>query len=302
MVAGPQGIMITALIQGAIVPERIFEAEFGLSIGGNVDDGFMEAETDDGKVYEIDLEAAGYLDDIESWLSVASDDPNVAERAFSGDWGFGKGYGWFSPDGQTWSQLDTSGPLDGGEIAAVVATPSGFVATSTSFGIPRPTGLAEMFLWETTDGTTWIQKSSLSDSHLLTDDRINGEIVPVSDPYGLGVWDERLVAATRGGVWTIEDTPQELIGSDGMSGFDVIQIGELGLVGRRSENYGCIDEEEGGGAEILFSANGTTWNRWTPPEFGPEFWEFRVVGIGDDFVVLRGLTQNGDGYWVGRLP
>ena len=295
MVAGPQGIMITALIHGAIVPERIFEAEFGLSIGpGNIGDGFMEAETDDGKVYEIDLEAAGYLDDIESWLSVATDDPNVAERAFNGDWGFGKGYGWFSPDGQTWSQLDASGPLDGGEIAAVVATPGGFVATSTSRGIPRPTGLAERFLWETTDGATWIQKSSLSDSHLLTDDRINGVIVPVFDPYGLGVWDGRLVAATEGGVWTIEDTPQELIASDGMSGLGLIKIGELGLVGIPSQ-------EEGGGTEILFSANGTTWNRWTPPEFGPES-RVQVVGIGDDFVVLRVTTQNGDGYWVGRLP
>jgi hypothetical protein len=160
----------------------------------------MEAETDDGKVYEIDLEAAGYLDDIESWLSVATDDPNVAERAFNGDWGFGKGYAWFSPDGQTWSQLDASGPLDGGEIAAVVATPGGFVATSTSRGIPKSTGLVEMFLWETTDGTTWIQNSSLSDSH-LSESYLN-------DDSGLRMWDGRLVAATRDGVWTIEDTPK----------------------------------------------------------------------------------------------
>ena len=138
-----------------------------------------------------------------------------------------------------------------------------------------------MLLWETTDGTTWIENSSLSDSHL-------------SDPYGLSVWAGRLVAVTRDGVWTIEDTPQELIASDGMSGLGLIKIGEFGLVGMHSQ-------EDGGGTEMLFSANGTTWNRWTPPEFGPES-RVQVVGIGDDFVVLRVTTQNWDGYWVGRLP
>ena len=213
MAAGPQGIMITALIQGEIT----------------------------------------------------SDDPNVAK-------GIEKRYAWFSPDGQTWSQLDASGPLDGGEIDVVVATPDGFVATSTS----------SRFLWETTDGTTWIQKSSLSDSR---------------QQFGsprLGVWDGRIVDATGDGVWTIEDTPQELIASNGTSGLGVIEIGEFGLVAIPSEM-------DGGGTEVLFSANGTTWNRWTPPEFGPEGTVY-VVGIGDDFVVLRLATETGVSHWVGRLP
>lgn len=287
LAVGPQGVMITALVQGEILPEFIFEAEFGLglepeTLGMSIGDGFIKVTTDDGEVYEIDLEAAGYLDDIESWLELASDDPNVAELAFNGDWHTGKGYAWFSPDGQTWSQLDASGPLDGGEIAALVATSGGFLATSTSSGSPSPSGPAQTFLWETTDGTTWIQKSSLSDSHL-------------SDSSGLGVWAGRLVGTTRDGVWTIEDTPQELIASDATSGLGVIQIGEFGLVGMHSEM-------DGGGTEVLFSADGTTWNRWTPPEFGPEFGTIYVVGIGDDFVVLRVITQTGVSHWVGRLP
>jgi hypothetical protein len=74
-----------------------------------------------------------------------------------------------------------------------------------------------------------------------------------------------------------------------------MEIGEFGLIGVRSEM-------EGGGTEVLFSKDGTTWNLWTPPEFGPEFGTVYTVGISDDFVVLRVITEAGDSHWVGRLP
>jgi hypothetical protein len=213
-------------------------------------------------------------------LGVASDDPNFAELALNGSWHTATGYAWFSPDGQTWNQLDASGPLDGGEVAAVVATSDGFVATSGSTGPGRP-GRAQDILWETTDGTTWIEKSTLAESHL-------------SDRRGLEVWAGRPVAASKNGVWTIEDTPQELIGDTGAARFGVMEVGEFGLVAMHSEM-------DGGGTEVLFSKDGTTWNRWTPPEFGVDGLVY-FVGMGDDFLVLRAITETGASNWVGRLP
>jgi hypothetical protein len=249
LAVGPEGIMITAVVGGEIVAESIFEPEFDLgfdpeTVEDAIRGGAGVFTAADGQVYGLDLDAAGN----HSWFT-------------------SRGYAWFSPDGQTWNQLDASGPLDGGEIAAVVATSGGFVATSTNYG-----------LWETTDGTTWLHKSGLAESHL-------------SDPSGLDVWAGQLVAATTRGVWTINDTPQELIASSGTSGLSVMQTGELGLIAIASEN-------DGGGTEVLFSKDGTTWNRWTPTEIGPGIRGIYVVGIGDEFVVL----QTGGSVWVGRLP
>ena len=264
--------------------ESIFEAEFGLGLDPEtlemgIGGGFMEVITADGDVYEIDLDAAGYLDDIESFLGVASDDPNFAELALNGTWFTATGYAWFSPDGQTWTELDGSGPFDGGQIGDVVATSDGFVATSEGSGF-SPAGPAQSVLWETTDGTTWTEKSTLNESHLT----------PRS---GLDEWNGRLVAVTGIGVWTIEETPQHLF----RAALGVMEIGEFGLIGVPSE-------VDGGGTEVLFSKDGTTWNRWIPPEFGPEGLIY-VKGIGDDFVVLTLIRSEPTltaSSWVGRLP
>lgn len=61
----------------------------------------------------------------------------------------------------------------------------------------------------------------------------------------------------------------------------------------------------GGGAsadEILFSEDGTTWNRWNPPELDPEAGNLRVVGIADDFVVLQQGWLDTSVLWIGTLP
>jgi hypothetical protein len=79
-------------------------------------------------------------------------------------------------------------------------------------------------------------------------------------------------------------------------------IGELGLVGLMFDHEGAIAEE------VLFSSDGSTWNRWDPPEFGPEDGRLFVVGMGDDFfVVQQGYCNPASetpscSLWVGRLP
>ncbi|MGI9585825.1 MAG: hypothetical protein ACR2N7_09580, partial [Acidimicrobiia bacterium] len=175
---------------------------------------------------------------------------NADDLALDGSWHTGRGHAWFSPDGKTWTELDPTGPLDGGEIAEIVATPDGFVATSTSSGSPSPPGLAQGFLWETVDGAFWTQKSSLAESHLFPN-RSGG--------YGLDTWGGQLVAVSPKGVWTIEDTPVQLT----TVALGDTHFGEFGLMSSHTEM-------QGGGTDVVFSQDGTSSNHWTPDEFGPD--------------------------------
>jgi hypothetical protein len=59
---------------------------------------------------------------------------------------------------------------------------------------------------------------------------------------------------------------------------------------------------DGGGTEVVFSEDGSTWNRWSPPEFGTEFGTLYPRAMGDDFVVLRLIQDSGTTFWIGRLP
>ncbi len=195
---------------------------------------------------------------------------------------------WYSPDGTTWQSLDAAGPLQTRSeagLSAIVATLDGFVAASHGR------------LWESTDnGTTWTE----------------GALLParpswLSEP--LDVWAGTPISVSDQGVWTIEDTPQEVIPATGMN--DMYHwVGDFGLFGLEK----FLGEEEAADRgipfreavadEILFSEDGTTWNRWNPPELDPEAGLLWVVGIGDDFIVLQ---QQGRGLdngvlWVGRLP
>ncbi|MGI9585824.1 MAG: hypothetical protein ACR2N7_09575 [Acidimicrobiia bacterium] len=66
---GPQGIIVTALIQGEISAESIFEAEYGLGLEPetlemSIGNGFLIVTTASGDVYEIDLAATGHLNNI----------------------------------------------------------------------------------------------------------------------------------------------------------------------------------------------------------------------------------------------
>lgn len=74
-------------------------------------------------------------------------------------------------------------------------------------------------------------------------------------------------------------------------------FGDFGLVG--------LVPDMGGGAapdEILFSADGTTWNRWNPTEFDPRAGRLHMVGVADDFVVLQQGGADTAFLWIGTLP
>jgi hypothetical protein len=294
---GPLGIMIAALVQGEIGMESVVEVELGEEVMTStremsIEDGILFVTAQDGSVQTLDLDAKGYLADLEAFVGVAASDPTFSDLAINGSWGTGRGYAWFSSDGQTWTELDATGPLDGGEIFSVVATDDSFVAIATGGGSPSPPGLAQDMVWESTDGLQWIPRARADESGLTQD--LSGA--------GLGVWNDTLVTATAsGGVWSIEDDPSQLIPVDGTTSLSSMWIGPLGFfaVGR---------EQDGGGTEVLFSSNGTEWNRYVPPEFGPAEGTIYPVGIGDDFVVVKLIAWDGtaetaeSGIWVGRLP
>jgi hypothetical protein len=155
---------------------------------------------------------------------------------------------------------------------AIEATPDGFVAW------------AHGRVWESTDnGTTWTEGADLPER-------------PWWMPDPLDVWDGTPISISGQGVWTIEDTPQELIPATGMGGMGV-WVGDFGLIGMQSEM--------GGGAladEVLFSEDGTTWNRWNPTEIDQEAGVLSMVGIGDEFIVLRQEFREDAFLWVGTLP
>lgn len=92
-------------------------------------------------------------------------------------------------------------------------------------------------------------------------------------------------------VQTVADPPQQLLADAPRRGL-TLHTGGLGLVGTPPHGW-----EEPNGTELLFSAGGSIWNRWEPQEFVPD--EIDVVGVGDDFVVIR-HHRTGQ-LWVGRL-
>jgi hypothetical protein len=112
----------------------------------------------------------------------------------------------------------------------------------------------------------------------------------------LDVWAGTPISVSDQGVWTIEDAPQALISANGVGGMSV-WVGDFGLIGLQSEM--------GGGAladEVLFSEDGTTWNRWNPTEIDQEAGNLYLVGIGDDFIVLQQGWRDAAFLWVGTLP
>jgi hypothetical protein len=212
-------------------------------------------------------------------------------------------------DGKDWLAIGDVGPLQGANtpsIAAIVATGDGFVATSQVNGWPLPSGPVQEVLWHSVDGTTWTEGAGLFVSHLT----YRRPPDPVFlNPAGLHVWAGLAVAAADEGVWTIEDSPLQLIPAEAV--IDMAQgfrfgtkgfvFGEFGLVGLMPGNEGAHADE------ILFSADGSAWNRWDPPEFDPEDGSLFVVGMGDDFFVVRqggcdAASETPSCMWVGRLP
>lgn len=201
--------------------------------------------------------------------------------------GRGEGYAWFSEDGVDWLALDSAELLEGtGSIAAVAATSDGFVATVTGDLTPFPV-LAEGWLWESADGITWSRRIQLDQPGL--------SVVP-HQSRTLRVWNSMLVLSGPGlGVWEVTDEPRELIPAEATDQLSVMAIGPLGLVAIGHE----MDNKR---ADILFSADGTEWNRWTVEEFSADSAALDHVGIGDDFVALWFHNEDGGSLWIGSLP
>jgi hypothetical protein len=297
MAVGPQGIIVTGRIfleVGAGFGSDLIDPDDDIHVETTVDldrgviiaEFFNEPDMEPtGEIVEISLDDAGFT---ELFSYMATDpgwepliEPLLQSLTMSGEGMVARGVAWYSPDGETWQSLDATGPLQapGQEgftpnqegLYDVVATQDGFIAAAHSR------------LWESTDGTTWTEGALLPER-------------PWWMKGPLDVWAGTPISVDQRGVWTIEDTPQELIPGTAMdiTGMDTSrQFGEFGLVAIAAD-------------EILFSEDGTTWNVWNPPEIDPEDGYLTIVGIADDFIVLqqdRWIEDVEDAVlWIGTLP
>jgi hypothetical protein len=75
------------------------------------------------------------------------------------------------------------------------------------------------------------------------------------------------------------------------------RVGDFGLFGMLGQQGG-----ESLADEVIFSEDGTTWNRWNPTEIDQEAGGLYMVGIGGDFIVLQQGFYEDAFLWVGTLP
>jgi len=289
--AGPQGIIVTGGIDLVVGPgfgSNLYDPDDGIHVDTTVDldrgviiaEFFNEPDMEPtGEIVEISLDDAGftelfsYMEAEPGWEPLV--EPLLQSLSTGPEGSVSRNLAWYSPDGKTWQSLDAAGPLQaGGEagISDIVATQDGFIAASHGR------------LWESTDGTTWTEGAALLRA-------TNGS---------LDVWAGMPISVSGYGVRTIEDAPQELIPGTAMDMTDMdtlLKVGDFGLVG-------IVPLPR----QILFSEDGTTWNRWNPTEIdpAPEAGHLTIVGIADDFIVLQQDRYLEDVenavLWVGTLP
>jgi hypothetical protein len=110
-------------------------------------------------------------------------------------------------------------------------------------------------------------------------------------------------------VWMLA-SPQEPVFPDVPTDGMLLSITDFGLFGSPSYGWWGPDAKE-----LLFSVDGTNWNRWEPTEFsfggGNEPGEHEgavwVTGVGDNFVVLQHRSWDeasntaSNSLWVGTL-
>jgi len=281
---------------------------------------FLDEENDMqqiGDLREIDLKAAGSSNRFSNLLDLMAADSDwkqlipgfLAQSTVEGSAFVSVGYAWFSSDGVKWQRIDSTGPLDGGEFAAIVATPDGFVATASSAyrtsSLPGELQyLSESFdssvVWRSVDGTTWTEATDLTTRHDFDPSRLvewQGELV---EHVGVGtITDE----GEDTEVWTLTDPPQRLFSGVPTVGLE-LDISEFGLIGSPSIGWSGPDA-----TELLYSVDGTSWNRWEPAEFaiggsresqGEHAGDAWVVGVGDDFVVVQVRDAGTSSLWVGE--
>jgi hypothetical protein len=325
---GPKGIVVTATIDlvfggegianSLVDPDEFIHVEV---VDLDLDRGVMTVqfldESNDmeqiGDLREFDLNALGFSGTFSNLIDAMNADPTWKPQVdgFLARWSASVGYAWFSPDGRTWETVSRDGPLDGGEFSSVLGTSDGFVATATNTyrtdELPpdmnyRADGFDSTVVWVSDDGTTWTKASGLISRH-------------GAQPSKLVEWEGAIVEHVRVGtvfsasddteVWTLASPPEPVfpdVPTDGM----LLSITDFGLFG--SPSYGWWGPDA---TELLFSTDGTAWNRWEPTEFeigGPrdegsehsgDAW---VVGTGDDFIVIQERDESSAStLWVGQV-
>jgi hypothetical protein len=291
--AGPHGIIVTGrldLVVGAGFGSNLIDPDDGIHVETTVDldrgviiaEFFKEPDMEPtGEIVEISLDDAGfselfgYMEADPDWEPLM--EPLLQSVSVGPEGRVSRDLAWYSPDGKTWQPLDAAGPLQAGGqagLSAIVATQDGFIAAAHGRS------------WESTDnGTTWTEGAVLPERPWFVQD-------------SLDVWAGAPISVSNQGVWTIEDTPQELIPATGMGDMNH-WVGDFGLFGMRTTQQGG----EALADEVIFSEDGATWNRWNPTEIDhQEAGGLYMVGIGDDFIVLQQGWEDAAFLWVGTLP
>jgi hypothetical protein len=336
---GPKGTVLTATIslefEGEGFANGLVDADEGVHVDVvelDLDRGIMIVAFHDeennmeqiGELREIDLKGAGFSNAFSNLLDAMAADPDwaravpgfIAQLSSEGPAGYASasvGYAWFSPDGVTWERIDSTGPLDGGEFAAITASGDGFVATASNPYKPGQLppdlqylteGFDNSVVWQSADGTTWTAAPNLTSRH-GTDDSMLAE------------WRGELIELV-GWVQSINDDMQPTTLTQPQQAlFDIptrgmwLDVSDFGLIGTPSYGWRGPDA-----TELLFSVDGTNWSRWEPTEFGTggshdspgeHMGDVWVVGVGDDFVVLQHRLWNDETQshkqtlWVGTF-
>lgn len=340
---GAKGIIVTATLSlsfegdgianGLVAPDEGIHVEV---VDLDLDRGVMIVkfldETNDmeqiGDLREFDLNALGFSRAFSNLIDAMNADPNwksqvdgflaqLTSEMSTGSAFASVGYAWFSPDGTTWETVSRGGPVDGGEFSSVLATSDGFVATANSPYRPGELPLGMRYLadgfdstivWESDDGTTWTEAAGLTSRHGTQPSELVEWKGAIVEHVGVGMVRS---ASDDTEVWTLA-SPQEWVFPDVPTDGMLLSITDFGLFGSPSYGWWGPDAKE-----LLFSVDGTVWNRWEPTEFeiggrrdegGEHLGNAWVAGVGDNFVVLQHRQWDEatntplNSLWVGTLP